>query len=117
MQADKIYAESIVNQYTVKETGKVAQLKKLDALAKRPANIFAYTFGVVSALVLGVGMSLSMGVIGGGGMPVKIVGIVVGLLGIAGAGVNYSIYKKILEKGKQKYASDIIRLAKEITEE
>lgn len=32
-------------------------------------------------------------------------------------GVNYPIYKKMLEKGKKKYAYDIIRLAKEISEE
>ena len=44
-------------------------------------------------------------------------GICVGVLGIALVGVNYPIYKKILECGKKKYAQDIIRLAKEISEE
>ena len=33
-----------------------------------------------------------------------------------GVSVNYFIYKKLLEKGKKKYGSDIIRLAKEIAE-
>ena len=45
------------------------------------------------------------------------IGVCVGILGIVGVGVNYPIYKKILAKGKDKYASDIIRLAKEISEE
>ena len=45
------------------------------------------------------------------------VGIVLGLIGLVGAGVNYPIYQKMLSKRKEKYAGDIIALAKEITEE
>lgn len=116
MNTDKIYAEAIANEYARKDTTKVVQLKKLDAKAKRPANIFAYTFGIVSSLVLGVGMCLAMKVIGDGSTVSFGVGIGVGLLGILGVSINYSIYKKMLEKGKKKYASDIIRLAKEIAE-
>lgn len=47
----------------------------------------------------------------------EILGIIIGLIGIVMVGVNYPIYKKMLEKGKKKYAYDIIRLAKEISEE
>lgn len=116
MNTDKIYAEAIANEYAVKDTRKVVQLKKLDAKAKRPASIFAYTFGIIGALVLGVGMCLSMKVIGDGSTLMTALGIGAGVLGIAAASVNYPIYKKILENGKKKYASDIIRLAKEISE-
>ena len=116
MNTDKIYAEAIANEYARKNTTKVVQLKKLDAKAKRPANIFAYTFGIVSSLVLGVGMCLAMKVIGDGSTVSFGVGIGVGLLGILGVSINYPIYKKMLENGKKKYASDIIRLAKEIAE-
>ena len=116
MDTDKIYAEAIANEYARKDKTKVVQLKKLDAKAKRPANIFAYTFGIVSSLVLGVGMCLAMKVIGDGSTVSFGVGIGVGLLGILGVSINYPIYKKMLEKGKEKYVSDIIRLAKEIAE-
>ena len=116
MNTDKIYAEAIANEYAHKNTTNVVQLKKLDAKAKRPANIFAYTFGIVSSLVLGVGMCLAMKVIRDGSAVSFGVGIGVGLLGILGVSINYPIYKKMLEKGKEKYASDIIRLAKEIAE-
>ena len=92
-------------------------LKKLDQKVKRPAEIFGYTFGIVFALILGTGMSLCMGVIGGGTLLSMVVGIAVGVVGLVGCGVNYPIYKRIVEKGKQKYGSDIIRLAKEIAEE
>ena len=117
MNTDKIYAESIANEYAVKDTTKVVQLKKLDKKAKRPSNIFAYTFGIISALVLGVGMCLSMKLIGDGSTLTMAAGIVVGLAGIAMASVNYPIYKKLLKNGKDKYAADILRLAKEISEE
>ncbi|MBO7149264.1 MAG: dihydropteridine reductase [Clostridia bacterium] len=117
MNTDKIYAEQIANEYAPKQTSKVKALKRLDAKAKNPANIFAYTFGIISSLVLGTGMSLAMGVIGGGSLIMMVVGIIIGCLGILGVSVNYSIYNKILTKSKNKYASDIIKLAKEIANE
>ena len=88
----------------------------MDSKAKSTANVFAYTFGIVSALVLGTGMCLAMSVIGSG-IAATVVGIVIGIIGLVGCGVNYPIYKKLREKGKEKYGSDILRLAKEISEE
>ena len=112
MNTDKIYAESIANDYAKKDATKVMQLRKLDKRAKLPACIFTYTFGIIF-----VGMCLAMKVIGGGETWAVALGICVGIVGIAGVSVNYPIYKKILEKGKEKYASDILRLAKEISDE
>ena len=117
MNTDKIYAEHIANEYAPKQASKVKALRKLDAKAKKPANIFTYTFGIISSLVLGTGMCLSMGVLGGGAPLMITVGIIIGSLGILGAGINYPLYKKILAKSKSKYAADIIRLANEITNE
>lgn len=114
MNTDKIYAEAIANEYAPKEASKVLALKKLDMKAKSKANIFAYTFGVVMALVLGTGMCLSMGVIGGGSIPAVGAGIAVGIIGIVG--VNYPIYRKLLDAGKRKYAFEIVQLAREISE-
>ena len=117
MNTDKFYAKHIANEYAPKQTSKVVALKKLDQKAKKPARVFTYTFGVIFALVLGTGMSLCMGVIGGETMLSMIIGIIVGSVGLIGCGINYSIYKKLIEKGKNKYGSDIIRLANEIAEE
>ena len=117
MNTDKIYAEAIANEYAVKDKRKVVQLKKLDAKAKRPAQTFGYAFGTIAALVFGVGMCISMKIIGDGSMMMTVVGVLVGLLGIVGVSVNYPIYKKMLEKGKKKYSADILYLAKEISEE
>lgn len=116
MNTDKIFAEAIANEYAPKDTSKVVALKKLDRKAKGPANIFAYSFGVLMTLVLGVGMCLSMQVIGSGGTLLTGVGVLLGILGIAGVCLNYPIYKKLLRSGKEKYAFEIMQLAREISE-
>lgn len=116
MNTDKIYAEQLANEYTPKDTSKVVALRKLDAKAKLPATIFAYTFGIISTLIVGVGMCLSMKVIGSGSDAMFILGIIVGIIGVVGVAVNYPIYKKLLNKGKKKYAFEIVQLAKEISE-
>ena len=117
MNTDKIYAEQLANEYAPKDTSKVIALRKLDARAKLPANIFTYTLGIVSALVFGTGMCLAMGQIGGGTTGSFVVGILVGIIGMIGMGVNYPIYRKLLENGKKKYAYEIMELAKEISEQ
>lgn len=116
IDTDKIYAEHLANEYSPKKTSKIVALRKLDAKAKLPANIFAYTFGIFTALVAGLGMCLSMKIIGNGSNFVFVLGIVIGILGFVGIGLNYPIYKKLLEKGKEKYSFEIIELAKEISE-
>ena len=115
MNTDKIIAESIAKDYAPKESSKLVALKKLDNKAKLPATIFTYSWGIVSALVFGTGMCLAMHVIGSG-LAGIVLGIAVGIIGMIGCGVNYPIYKKMLEKGKEKYAYEIVQLAREIAD-
>ena len=115
MNTDKIYAESIAKEYAPKDSSKIVALRKLDRKAKLPANIFTYTWGIVSTLVFGTGMCLGMQVIGDG-ITDMVIGIIVGIIGMIGCGLNYPIYKKMLENGKKKYAYEIVQLAREISE-
>ena len=112
MNTDKIYAESIAKEYAPKNDSKIVALKKLDKKAKSTANVFGFTFGIISSLVMGTGMSLAMQVIGNS----MALGIVVGVVGMIGCGINYPIYKRLLENGKAKYAFEIVQLAREISE-
>ncbi len=112
MNTDKIYAESIAKEYAPKDNSKIIALRKLDAKAKLPATVFTYTCGIISTLVFGTGMCLAMKVIGDS----MILGIIIGIIGMIGCGVNYPIYKKMLENGKKKYAYEIVELAREISE-
>ena len=116
MNTDKILAEAIAKDYAPKDNSKIVALKKLDKKAKLPATIFTYTFGIISALVVGAGMSLAMQVIGSGVVPM-VAGIVIGIIGFVLCGINYPIYKRMLERDKAKYAYEIVELAREISEE
>ena len=116
MNTDKIYAEQLANEYAPKDTSKVVALRKLDTKAKLPAIIFAYTFGIIAALVTGIGMCFSMNVIGNGTSTMFVLGVISGIIGLMGMGINYPVYRKMLAKGKQKYAFEIMELAKEISE-
>ena len=52
----------------------------------------------------------------GSGLAGMVLGIAVGIIGMIGCGINYPIYKKMLEGGKKKYAYEIVELAREISE-
>ena len=116
MNTDKILAEAIAKDYAPKDNSKIVALKKLDKKAKLPATIFTYTFGIVASLIVGTGMSLAMQAIGNGTIAI-IAGIIIGIIGFVLCGINYPIYKGMLEKGKAKYAYEIVELAREISEE
>ena len=115
MNTDKILAESIAKEYAPEDNSKIVALKKLDNKAKLPAVVFGYTMGIASALVAGTGMCLAMGVIGSGTASM-VAGIVIGTAGFIGCGINYPLYKKLLARGREKYAYEIVQLAREISE-
>ena len=94
MNTDKIYAEQLANEYAPKDTSKVVALRKLDAKAKMPATVFTYTLGIVSSLIAGVGMCLSMKVIGSGTTIMSVLGIIIGIIGFFGMGLNYLFTKR-----------------------
>ena len=91
-------------------------LRELDRKVKRPANVFSYVFGSISAIIMGAGMSLVMTDIGAtvGIENPMMPGIVVGVIGLALAIVNYPVYKNILASRRKKYADEIIALSDKI---
>ena len=107
MTSDIKIIEKIRASYSEKEITKLDKLKELDKKVKRPAQIFAYVYGSVSSLVLGLGMSLAMKVIGNN-MPL---GITIGIVGIALTLTTYPIFKAILKRRKNKYATQIFELS------
>lgn len=74
---------------------------------KLSANIFAYSFEIIGTLIFGIGMCMTMEVIGSG-LLVLIFGIITGVIGIIIISLNYPIYLKILENRKSKYAIFIL---------
>jgi len=115
---EKFLVQKIRTQYTEKEHTQLDELKKLDAKVKRPANVFAYIFGAISAIVMGAGMSLVMTDIGAmlGMTETMVPGIVIGVVGLFLAIINCPIYKKILNSRRKKYAGKIIELSDALME-
>ncbi len=109
-------AQKIRTQYMEKEFNELDALRELDAKVKRPANIFAYVFGSVSAVVMGAGMSLVMTDIGTtlGIANAMIPGIVIGTVGLGLSLLTYPMYKRILNLRKKKYGAKIIELSDKI---
>ena len=109
-------AQKIRTQYMEKTPSELDALRELDAKVKRPANVFAYTFGSISAIVMGAGMSLVMTDIGAtlGIASALIPGIVIGALGLGMALLTYPMYKKILDRRKEKYGAEILALSDKI---
>ena len=109
-------AQKIRTQYMEKQPSELDALRRLDAKVKRPANVFAYVFGSISAIIMGSGMSLVMTEIGEllpAGDPM-VIGIAVGVIGLVLAVVNYPIYKGILNSRKKKYSAEILKLSESI---
>ena len=108
--------QKIRTQYTEKQHTQLDALKALDAKVKKPANVFAYIFGVLSAIIMGCGMSLVMTDIGAmlGMSNTMTLGIIIGVVGLLLAVINYPIYKGILSSRKKKYADKIIALSDEL---
>ena len=109
-------AQKIRTQYMEQQPSELDALRELDAKAKRPANVFAYTFGGISAIIMGAGMSLVMTEVGAaiGLANAMVPGIVIGVVGMAMAIINYPIYKSILASRKEKYADQILALSEKI---
>ncbi len=109
-------AQKIRTQYMEKQTTELDGLRRLDKKAKLPANIFAYIFGSIGALVMGGGMSLIMTDLSEtiGVADPMLPGIIIGLVGMLMAIINYPIYKGILASRKKKYADKIIALSEKI---
>lgn len=107
---EKQIAEKIKNGYGEKKRNKLEELMRLDAKARRPAEITSLAVGILGSLVLGFGMSLAMKVI----FDLMALGIVIGVIGIIIICVNYPLYKALLKKGKEKYSRQILQLSDEI---
>jgi hypothetical protein len=116
MKDQEFIVQKIRTQYTEKQHTDLDALKALDAKVKKPANVFAYAYGSVSALVMGAGISLVMTDIGAkiGLTATMVPGIVVGIIGMGMVLSTYPIYNNILNKRKKKYAPQIMALSEKL---
>lgn len=91
---------------------KMERLRKLDASVTKPGTVVSLIVGVISALILGVGMCCTMV----WADTLFIPGIFIGIIGIIGVAVTYPIYNHITKKQREKLAPEIMRLSDELME-
>lgn len=99
--------ERLRNEYTPKAPTNVEKALKIEQKMKLPATIFTYIYGVMGSLIFGLGLCLAMRVFGDV-LPLLVLGIIIGVIGIVMISSNYPIYKAILKKRKEQYGSAIL---------
>ena len=110
--------QKIRTQYTEKQTTELDELRELDAKVKRPANVFAYVFGSISAIIMGCGMSLIMtdigAILGAPSNLAMLIGVPIGIVGMVLVCLADPVYNRTVKKEREKIAPEIIRLADEL---
>jgi hypothetical protein len=104
--------QRIREKYVPKEENKMEQLRHLDESATKPGTIAALAVGIIGALLLGVGMCCSLV----WAESYFIVGIVIGIIGIATLVAAYPLYMYITKKQREKIAPEILRLTEELSQ-
>lgn len=92
------------------EEDKMERLRRLDASVTRPGTIVSLMVGIISALILGIGMCCTMV----WAETFFIPGIFIGVIGIAGVIAAYPVYDYITKKQREKLAPEILRLSDEL---
>ncbi len=100
------------------EVDKMEQLRKLDAGVTNKASVVALCVGILSALIMGAGMSLVMTDLGTklGVASARISGIIIGIVGMAGVIAAYPLYQFVLKKQRAKVAPQILKLTEELSQ-
>ena len=102
--------ESIRRKYMPHEESKLERLKKLDLRVQTAGTIESLCFGIVGALVFGVGLCFFLDVFAGEVW-------ITALLMVLGAAIMipaYPIYRRIARKTKTELTPEILRLSEEI---
>ncbi len=94
-----------------KEEASMERLRRLDASTTKGATAVSLTIGIISALLMGVGMCCAMVP---GWEQYFYPGIAVGIVGIIGIISAWPIYKRMVQRKRAKLAPEIMRLSDEL---
>ena len=102
--------ERIRRKYMPHEESKLERLKKLDLRVQMAGTIESLCFGIVGALVFGIGMCFFLDVFAGAAW-ITVLLMVLGTIIMIPA---YPIYRRIARKTKTELTPEILRLSEEI---
>lgn len=100
--------ENIRKKYLPEEETKMDKLRRLDKSVTRPGTIISIIIGIAGTLIMGFGMCLSIE------WSQFVLGIILGILGIAVLAAAYPVFNRVTQKRKEKIAPEILRLTEEI---
>lgn len=110
--------KKIREKYQSQEESKMDKLRRLDAGVTQKATMYSIVIGMVGALVMGFGMSITMTDIGTNigltGTLGMLVGIIIGIVGIVLVCLAFPIYVRTVKKEREKIAPEILRLTDEL---
>lgn len=101
----------IRNKYLPQNESPTEELIRLDQAVQNAGNAPALCLGISGCLLLGLGMCLSMQVIGNAVW----LGIPMGLLGMAAMLCAFPVYKKYCQKAKEKHLPRILELLDQLS--
>ena len=101
----------IRKKYLPQEETKLEELKRLDQLVQNAGVMEGLCAGIGGALIFGLGMCLSMGVIG----HVIWLGVILGLMGAAGMAAAFPVYRSFFTKAKARHTPRILQLTEELS--
>ena len=102
--------KKIRQKYLRPEENKMEQLRKLDESVSKKGMAVSMVIGTISVLVLGIGMCCTMV----WADTLFIPGIGIGILGMAGIGLTFPLYRRITKKQREKLAPKIMELTDEL---
>ena len=105
--------EQIREKYMPRKENKLDEIRKLDEGVGVKATTITIIIGIISSLILGVGMCCTMVWQDTMFLP----GVVIGIIGLLGIGITYPVYNFIIKKERSKIAEQIIKLSNEFESE
>lgn len=103
----------IRKKYLPQQESKLEELKRLDNLVQNSGVTESLCAGIGGCLIFGLGLCLAMEIIGN----IMWLGILLGLVGMAGMISAYPVHQKYFQKNKQKYTPRILQLTAELSGE
>ena len=101
----------IRKKYMPQEESKLEELKRLDNLVQTSGMVESLCAGIGGVLIFGLGMCLAMEVIA----HMIWLGVVLGVIGMAGMILAYPVYRKFFARAKEQYALRILQLTEELS--
>ena len=108
--------QEIRKKYLPKSESKLEELKRLDSAVEIAGTLEALCAGIGGALIFGLGLCLTMQILGSG-IFMMVIGILLGIVGITGMLAVYPVYRKVYAKTKQQHTPRILELTAEFCSE